>query len=79
MNGPELAVWGRVADHVKGLRTNRVLDDDEVRLKHLRYLVVQVGTAISRGDPLERDQLETLAAAAIHWALLIPDERHDDD
>ena len=71
-------VWGAVADHVARLLSSQMLDDEQDRLVHMRHFGVTVGAAVSRGDPVSRDDLERLAAAAIHWALDLPDPHPED-
>ena len=64
------AVWANVAGHVaRLLAQDGVLDNDADRLKHVRYFAVNVGTSVLRDEPVRTDDLERLAAAAIHWAI----------
>ena len=72
-------VWDRVVGHVQTLLSKPLLfDDDQVRLKHMRWFLVAVGTAIDKQEPIQRDDLERLAACAIHWALDLPEPDPED-
>ena len=64
-----------MAEHVlRHQAQDGVLDTDLDRLVHVRYWTVEIGKAVARGEPVPRDDLERLAAAAIHWAIALPDQ-----